>query len=116
MRVVDENGIGIAHIQATFDNGGRNQNVKASGHKVEHQFFQFFAVHLPVSYTNFGVGNKALDHPGHFLDIFDPVVDKEDLTSPLNLVRDPIADDLFLQANHPTVNGEAVRWRGVDDR
>src|SRR5690606_32786071 len=114
--VVDENGIGIGDIQATFHYGGGDQYVKLPIDEGKHELFQFLAFQLSMADPDLGIGKQALDHPGHFLDVLDAVVDEEYLSAPLDLVGNGIPYEFLIEADHLALYGIPVGWGSVDHR
>src|SRR5690606_1922492 len=110
--IINKNGIGIGHIQTTFYNRGTYQYIKCAIHKCQHELFQFFAIHLPVANTNFGVGYQPLNQSSYFFNIFYTVVYKEYLPAPLDFITNSVPYRFFVKANYMAFNGVSIwRWR-----
>ena len=51
---------------------------------------------------------------GYGMNVLDPVMDEEDLSSPLELSQDRLPDDFFIIADDEGTNGEAIFWGGLN--
>ena len=76
---IDNQRVGVGHIEPGFDDGRRHQNVEASLPKIHHDPLQVSLPHLPVGDRHAGLRNQLLNPRSHTVDAGDPVVHKKDL-------------------------------------
>ena len=112
MGVVYEHGIGIRHIQPALHYRGGYENVVFALHETEHKVFEFRTFHLPVTYCDARIGNKALYHAGHLEYVFYAIVYEKYLSSARQFVLHGIADGLLIERYHLGIYRMAVRRRG----
>ena len=111
MRVVYNHGIGIANVNARFNDGGGDEDVEGAVNEPRHNVFELFAVHLAVADSDARVRDQSRDHAGDFLDVFDPVVDEIHLATAAEFVRDGVPDHFFVERRKGGLDGLAVGWR-----
>ena len=61
--------------------------------------------------ANPGIRHQPLDHPGDFLDVFDPVVDEVNLPASADFVAHGVAHNLFVEGRKRGFDGLAVGRR-----
>ena len=52
MCIVDDDRVGIGNVQAGFDDIGAHENIVFVGYEIEHMFFEFLPLHLPVGHPD----------------------------------------------------------------
>ena len=115
VRLVDQHRVRVRDVDPAFDDGGCHQHVKRAVDEARHHVFEVLAFHLAVADADARVGNEALNHARHFLDVADAVVHEVSLPAPAELVGDGVPDDFFVEARDDRVDGVPVgRW-GADD-
>src|SRR3546814_9056712 len=103
MRIVNKDRICVGDVQSRFHNGGGNQYIVFSFDEAEHDVFQLFPFHLSVPHCNTDSGTESPDEAGHFFNITDAIMDKENLTPALCLKFNGFTDQCFveyMQLNH----------------
>src|SRR5690606_11491808 len=74
------------------------------------------SVHLSVTYCNFSIGNKTLNHSGYFFDVFNSVMDEKYLTATLNFISNSITNHFFTKRNQMCFNRVTIWWRSRNYR
>src|SRR5690554_1649069 len=113
--VVDEDGVGVGDVYSGFDDCRGYQHIEIPFDEVGHHLFEFRPFQTPVTYPHASIRHQALDHPRHFMDVFDLVVDEKHLSTSIDLVRDGVADHVFPESVQFGTNGVAVGRRSADD-
>src|SRR5512133_32263 len=116
MCIVNEDCVGIRDIETGFDNGSGNQHIIISLYEIEHYVFDLFAFHLAVNNCNPDVGTDPAQMIADLLYVLNPVMHKEYLAIPGDLIFYAFLDDLLIVAIKLRNNGHPVRRRSVDDR
>ena len=111
MRVVYDHGIGIANVNARFNDGGGDEDIEGAVNEPRHDVFELLAVHLAVADPDACVRDQPGNHAGDFLDVFDPVVDEIHLATAAEFVRDGVSDDFFVERRKGGLDRLAVGWR-----
>ena len=109
--LVDDDGVGVGHVQSALNEGGAHQNIKTAFHEGEHQGLQLVALQLAVGNAHAGIRNQTLYHAGHLLNILNAVVDEKDLASARQFVLDGVAYHFFAKAHDVRLNGLPVGGR-----
>ena len=113
--LVDQHRVRVRDVDPAFDDGGRHQHVEGAVDETGHDVFEVLAFHLAVANADPRVGNEALDHARHFLDVADPVVHEVGLPAAAELVSDGVPDDLLVEPGQNGVDGVPVGRRSADD-
>jgi len=64
-----------------------------------------------VTNSNTSDGYQSLNHSCKFFDVFDSIINKENLSVALNLIRNRIPDQFFIKTNHIGFDWITVRRR-----
>ena len=78
---IDDQGVGVRKVNTRFDDRCTQQHVKLVAIERSHHFFEFVLSHLAVTDLDVSLWNKFLQFARDKLDVFDPVVQIEDLTA-----------------------------------
>ena len=97
LRVVDDDRIGIGHVDARLDDRRSHQHVELAVDKVHHQLFELLGRHLPVSHRHARLRAKLPDHAADVVDRLDLVVHEIDLPAALEFVIDRLANQLLVE-------------------
>src|SRR5690625_6252994 len=100
LSIIDKHSIGIRNVQSAFNNGCRDQHIKFTINKTQHQLFEFFSVHLTMSHSNSGIRNQSLNHSCYFFYIFNSVMNKKYLPPSLDFISNSISDIFIIITNH----------------
>src|SRR5207249_8247253 len=76
--------------------------------------FEFVRIHLAMSDFNLGLRTKIDNTIPHPLDRHYSVVQKENLTLPLQFATDRVANEPLVVAGHYRFHRQAVKWRGLN--
>ena len=114
--IVNDDRIGIRHVDTALDDAGRNQHVVFVIDEVEDDLFQLLRFHLPVADGYTGIRHFASDQRFHLVDVLDAVIDEEHLPVAAHLEVDRFADDVRIEAFHLSLYRIAVRRRRRDAR
>lgn len=93
--IIDDDRIGIGNVDAVFDDRGRNQHVELPVDKIHNQLFELFGRHLAVADSHPRPGAEPSNHTLKRHQILHPVVDEIDLSAPIQLGIDGVADNLL---------------------
>ncbi len=93
LRSVDEDRVGLGDVDAAFDDGGRDQNVRLVPDEGVHHLFQLAVFHLPVPHQHAGIGHDLADVVGDAFDVVNEVVDEEHLPVAGHLAQHGVADE-----------------------
>lgn len=115
LRLVDDNGIGIGYVDATFDDGSGKQHVVIVIDEIKDYLLQFGRLHLSVSDTDTAVGNVPLYHGLQLKQIGNTVIHEEYLPVTAHLKIDGVGNDFLVEGVHFRLDGIAVRRRCLDD-
>ena len=115
LRLVDDNGIGIGYVDATFDDGSGKQHVVIVIDEIKDYLLQFGRFHLSVTDTDTAIGNVALYHRFQFRKIGDTVVYKEHLSVAAHFEVNGISDNLITESMHLRLNGVTVGRRRLNN-
>ena len=92
IRSVDQNGVGVGHINTRLDNRRAHQHVKAFVVEVAHHGFQFPFAHLAVADDHPGFRNQFAQALSRALNGFDVVVQVIHLSAAQQLTQDRFFD------------------------
>src|SRR3990172_2470628 len=111
IRIIDENGVGVRYIEAAFDDGSGDQDVRAVPYEVEHGLFQLVLVHLAVGDEDARLGDDLLELAGDELNGVDAVVHEENLAVSIEFTDDGVPNQYGIEPGDSSLDGEAVvRW------
>ena len=113
--VVDEDGVGIGHVDAVFDDGGGEEDVVLVIDKIEDDFFEFGGFHLSVADHDACIGHVFANEVLDMGELRDAVRDDIDLAVAAELEIDGVGDDLVAEGVNFGANGVAVGRRRVND-
>ena len=114
VRAVNDDGVGVRNVDAGFDDGGGQQDVRFPLHEGAHDLFQFFFRHLAVADDDAGLGHQGLDAVSEQFDGFHAVVQQENLSSALQLAFHGLFHDAFVVRAHACLDGLPVDGRGFN--
>ena len=111
--VVDDDRIGVGHVDAALHDTGGYQYVILIIHEIEDDLLQHLRLHLPVPHGYPCVGDFPPYQGFHLVNVLDTVVDEEHLPVPAHLEIDRFPDDIGVETLHLRLHGITVgRWRG----
>ena len=113
--VVDEDGIGVRHVDAVFDDGGGEEDVKLVIDKIEDDFLKFGGFHLSVADHDACIGHVFANEVLDVGELRDAVRNDIDLAVATELEIDGVGDDLMTEGVNFGANGVTIGRRGVDD-
>ena len=116
VRAVHDNGVRIRYVNAGFNDGGAQQNIRTAVVKVTHHAFQIAFVHLSVRNHNACFGNQLGEHLAAIFDGGDFVVQEVHLTAAFEFAQDGFADDGFFFTTHEGFDRQPFLRRGGNDR
>ena len=111
---VDDDGVGVGDIEATFDDRGGDQNICLATDKGLHDFFEFVLVHLSVSDDQSGLWAEKSDAVANFFDGLDAIMKKVDLALAGEFAVDGVADDAFIVGADERFGRDPIGGRGFD--
>ena len=115
MRIINDNGVGIADIDAVFNDGGREEHVVIVVHEAHDDFFQLIGFHLPVTDGNAAVGHIFLDEVGYLLQAVDAIVHKINLAVAAHFEIDGVGYHLMPKGGKLGMDGITVGRRRADN-
>ena len=113
---IDEDGVGVGHIDAGLDDGGGNQHIRLAAEKFQHHGFQRFGIHLSMRHDHARFGNELMQPGPGPLHRLHPIMDKVDLAASSELPEDGFSNQLVVGADDLCANGQAAGRGRVDDR
>ena len=93
VRRIDDDGVGIGHVDSVLHNGGRKEYVVFMIHEVEYDFLQFLRLHPSMPHAHPGIRHIAFNHGLEFRQVVDSVVDKEYLSVSAEFEIDSLRHD-----------------------
>ena len=90
---VDDDGVGVGHVDAVLHDGGGEHHVIVVVHEVEDDFLQLLRIHLPMTDTHPGIWHIFMNHLLQFVEVADFVVHDEHLTVAAHLEVDGLSED-----------------------
>lgn len=111
---VDEDGVGVGDVDASFDDGGGEEDIGFVVDEGVHDGFEIVFVHLAVADEDACFGDEFAEGFVDGLDGFDAVVEEEDLAAAFEFAADGIADDALVIGDDGGGDGESVGGWGVD--
>ncbi len=114
--VVHNHRVGVRHVQAGLDDGGRDQHVEPVVREVDHDLLERARRHLAVRRPNTNVRHERLDGGRHLVDGLDAVVQEEHLAAAVDLVQDGVADQVARVGVDLGHHRLAVQRRRLDER
>ena len=111
---IDDDGVGARDVEAVFDNGGGEEDVRFAANEFQHHFFELVFAHLAVADHHASFRNEARDHGGEGVDGLDAIVDEENLSIARELFLDDALDERLAERGHGGLDGEAIFWRRFD--
>ena len=109
---VDNEGVGVRHVQAGLHNRGAHQHIDLLAPEVVNDPLQARLAHLPVGDGDPRLGHRLSQAGGDGVNVLHPVVDVEDLTLAQQLTADGGTDLPLLVGAHVSEDGVAVLGRG----
>jgi len=113
---MDDQCVGIGHIQAVLHDGGGHQHINAAFHEPQHHIFQGVIGELRVAHTHAGIGHQGADMLGDADDTFHPVVHEIHLAAAAQLELDGGGDQFVGPGRNYRLDGEAILGRGFNER
>ena len=110
---IDEDGIGIGDVDAIFDDGGADQDLKLVLHKGFHHFFQMVLRHLSVPHHESNIRHFPSKLKRNCLNRLHSVVHKENLTATIHFTTDSIFDHFHIPHGDDGANGQAFFGGGL---
>ena len=114
LRMVDQDGVGGGNVQTRFDDAGADEKVMLFANELKHHLLQILLSHLAVSHGQGGLRDKPFQMVGHGMDVLHPVVNKEDLPSPLELPLNGLFDNLIIVPDDKRPDGKPILGRGLN--
>ena len=114
LRIVDDNGVDVRHVDAAFDDCGGNEHVVVVIGKVDNHLLEFFGLHLTVTHHHAGVRHQATHHLLEVRQSVDVIVYDEHLPVARHLEVDGFAHDVVVERVHRGEDGVAVGRRRGD--
>ena len=96
--IIDNNRVGVGHVDSRFDDGGRYQYIIVVICKIDNCLFEFFGFHLSVTYDCSGVRNKAMYEIFQFIKLFYSVIDDKYLAVSTHFEIDGFFDNIFIKS------------------
>ena len=112
---VDDDGVGIGHVDAVLHDGGGEHHVIVVVHEVEDNLLQVLRIHLSMADTHTGIGHVLVYHLLQLLQIADFVVHDEHLPVAAHLEVDGLGKDFGRESVYLGLDGVAVGWGSLDD-
>ena len=97
VRAVYYQRVDVGDIEAGLDDRGAHEHVQLALGKVQHGLLELVLRHLAVPNADGGLGDQHLDIVGHVADVVDPVVQEVDLTLPVELPQNGLANQLVAE-------------------
>ena len=114
MSVIDDNRIGVRHVDAILDNGRGDQHIVLVVYEIENDPFQLFGFHLSVSDSHTHAGYFAAYKRLDLINVLDAVIDDERLSVAAHLELDRLTDDVRMKTFDLRLNRVTVRRRRCD--
>ena len=113
--VVDDDGVGVAYVDAVLDDGRREQHVVVVVHEADENLLKLLGRHLSVSDSHTRVGHVFLYERSNLGQVADAVVDEEHLSVARHLEVDGVG--YYLMSVHAQfgLHGVAVGRRRAHD-
>ena len=112
--IVDDDCVGIGHVDTAFHNAGCDQYVIFVVHEVQDRLLQLLRLHLPMPHSDTGIRHLSTYQRLHLVDVLDAVVDEEHLSVTAHLEVDGLPDDVWIEALHLCLHRIAVGWGSRD--
>ena len=109
---VNNDRVGSRNIKTRLNDRRAQQHIGPVVQEVEHDRFEVALGHLAMANRQAGLGHQRPQLVGHTLNRLHPVMDKKDLSPPLQFTQDGRPDQILVKARHIGPNGLTVdRWR-----
>src|SRR5688572_12410558 len=115
MSIVDDDRIDIGNVHAAFHDIGANEYIVSPVDEVEYPLFQQVAFHLAMHKAHTQVRAESLYDCSHFAQASDPVINKENLSSPFCFEIYRVADKILVINLHLGLNRLPVRRGRIND-
>src|SRR5271165_3602692 len=112
---VDDNGVRVRNVQATLDDGCRNQHIRFPANKLLHNLFQLVFVHLAMPYVNSRARTKQSDSFSNAIDCFHSIMEEVNLPVAMEFTLNRVANDSFVVAANHRLYRKPVRRRRLND-
>ena len=112
----DDNGVGGWDIDAGFDDGAAQQNIKTLVVEVEHHAFQITFRHLAMGDANVGLWHELLQLLQHAFHGAHVVVQKKYLPAAPDFALAGLAQKCIVPFEHEGFDGEPRLRRSTDER
>jgi hypothetical protein len=113
---IDDDRVRARHVDARFDNRGRDQHVEALPVEVEHDVFEFAFRHLTVGDPEARFRHQLAEFARGFLDGRDLVVQEIHLAAAREFALQRLTDQRRIVVPDERFHGEAMLRRRRDDR
>ena len=114
--LINNNSIGIRHIQTVFDNGSTEEHIIVSRHEIQNLILKHLSLHLTMGHTNPHVRHKSMKNILYRLKFLHAVMHEEDLSSPIQLIIDDLSDLIVIKKHDLSLNRNTVRRRSAYNR
>ena len=111
---INDNRVGVRDIESAFDDGRREKHIRLPIDKLRHHLFQVVAVHLAVTDDDARVGHQGLELLQNRLDGHDAVVQEKDLSTPVQLAPNGVADHPLVVLGDDGFHRQPVLRRRLD--
>ena len=112
---VDDDGVGVGHVDAVLHNRRGEHHVVVVVHEVEDNLLQVLRIHLPMTYTHARIRYIFVYHLLQFAEVADFVVHDKHLSVAAHLEVDGFGKDFGREGVYLCLNRVAVGWGSLDD-
>ena len=113
---VDDDGVGIWYVESRLYYISGDEDIVFMVDEVHHDFFKFFAVHLSMSSCYSSIWDEFHDQIGDAVDFSHSIVNKENLSTSSQLVRNGISDNFLTECLDFCRDWLPIGWRSGDHR
>ena len=114
--IVDDDGIGVGHVDAALNNAGGDQYVVFVIDEIEDHLLQLLWFHLAMTDNDTGIRDFTAYQGLDLINVLDAVVDEENLSVTTHLEVDRLADDIGIEPLNLRLYRITVRWWCRDTR
>ena len=116
IRTVNDHGVGVGHINARFNNVGRQQQIKLAIGKVGHHLFKVTCTHLTMGNIKLDFRNKRFEFLGNTRKLIDPWANIKHLPATMALAQNCLTDNHRIVRCDVCPHGKTVYRRCRNDR
>ena len=113
LSLVYDDRVCIRYVKSILNDGGTQQHIIITCHEVKNLVLKNFCFHLSMSHTYLHIRYKPVKYIMNRLKLFNPVMYKEYLSSPVQFIIDYLLHLIMIEEHYFRLDWNTVRRRSI---